>query len=159
MARELTSALLAEAARTTLEDAAFVFADADAAVDDAAPPLEGSVIEAVVDYAGPSVGRVMLAVPSELAQEMAANLLGVDPTDDRARAGAGDALGEVLNIMTGLLLDSLFGPGALYRIGPPIVARVASAEAHARTLDAARCRAGLVTEERQRLVVAALASP
>ncbi len=100
-----------------LEQQAFLFAD---------PLTRGGFkakgeeyLAASLVFEGPSRGGALVAFPESLARELAANLLGADPGDEKAAGHAGDALGEFLNVACGHLLTNLFGTGPIFNLGSP----------------------------------------
>jgi two-component system chemotaxis response regulator CheY len=107
---------------TVLEQ--FVLMDADdapvAAHDD--DDLRTRLVEAHMSFRGRMCGSMTLLAPLALCREMAANVLGVDEEDARADDGAGDTLGEVLNMTCGLLVNSGDSPNATDLTPPTIVA-------------------------------------
>lgn len=102
-----------------LERQAFAFAE-PAPLDDLGIPGEPPLC-ATMTFSGPSRGELGLVVPPEVATEIAASLLGVDADDDEARAGAEDALKEVLNVACGQYLTSAFGVGPVFHLSIPQV--------------------------------------
>jgi hypothetical protein len=142
VAAELSAERLGALVMKTLEDAAFVFAE----VADGAPPFSPPVLEARLRFEGPEAGELALATSPAMAQGLAANLLGLDPGDPEIGQRAGDALGELANILAGAVVLELFGPRVETRIGVPSVREVAAAPA-----GEAPCAVTLSTEEGERL--------
>ncbi|HUK66226.1 MAG TPA: chemotaxis protein CheX [Anaeromyxobacteraceae bacterium] len=146
MPAELSRELLVEVLSQTLEEAAFVFAEA-AAVE---PDLTGSVIEARLAFSGPQEGELLLACSEDLAGTLAANLLGEDEGGASVVGDDEDALGEMLNMMAGSLVVSLFGHEVPCRLGLPRVRTVSGVE-HESNLAAADAAARLLDEEGRRI--------
>ncbi|MBW8888809.1 MAG: chemotaxis protein CheX [Fibrobacteres bacterium] len=100
-----------------LEQQAFLFADALSQGGFKAQGEEYLAASLVFD--GPSRGGALAAFPESLARELAANLLGAEPGDEKSAEHAGDALGEFLNVACGHLLTTLFGTGTAFNLGSP----------------------------------------
>lgn len=147
----LSRELLGEVTARILEEAAFVFTQQT----ESPPDFEGDVVESRIGLSGPVHGEVLIASSAQFAHDLAANLLGVDPDDDTARANRLDALGEILNIIGGALLEELSSqaqatPEHPARLGLPSVAAVAPA-AHEERRQSALLSVAFVTEEGHRL--------
>jgi len=143
MPADLTADRLAELAVETLEEAAFVFAEAT----DPPPPFAGDVLEARLHYSGPERGVLGLRASSGFAAGLAANMLGADCADPESDRRSADALGEMVNMLAGAVLLELFGPDSKASIGVPSVKPVSQDSAPA------GCLAHLATEEGDRLDV------
>ncbi|NLH49749.1 MAG: chemotaxis protein CheX [Myxococcales bacterium] len=102
-------------AQRILEEAAFIFAEP--AEDDA--PLESPTINAQLDFRGPSNGRLLLRASPEFAVLLAANLLGVEPDEPDALTRRQGAVGEILNMIAGALMETLFGDEVTVHLGIP----------------------------------------
>jgi two-component system, chemotaxis family, chemotaxis protein CheY len=83
---------------------------------------EDLLVEAQMSFHGRMSGSMTLLAPHDLCREMASNVLGVDEDDPRSVDGAGDTLGEVLNMTCGLLVNSGDSPNATDLTPPTIVA-------------------------------------
>jgi len=70
------------------------------------PGPHGEMLGARMTYAGSHGGMITVAAPLELAQEMAANVLGEEAIDIEVPEAA-DALAEVLNMACGRLASAL----------------------------------------------------
>jgi hypothetical protein len=140
-----TAELLAETLGATLEEAAFVFTESA----DVPPPFRGKTLEARVGYQGPESGELRLVADADLAATLAANLLGEEEGSATA-ARAGDAVGELLNMVVGVWVVRLFGEDARCKLGVPRVRELTPAEAVARPATTA-CAASLVEEEGRRI--------
>lgn len=131
--------------RQILEDATFVFAEPAEEL----PEWIDDVLEAEVTFAGPSSGRLLIAMSPDLAVNLAANLLGIDSDDpDAVKRGHG-AGGEIANMICGALMEKLFGAEAICRLGIPQVATVEPAS-HDRRREIATSSLVLLTEEGER---------
>jgi hypothetical protein len=133
----------------TLEEATFVFAEAT----DDPPPHEGILVEARLGYAGPQQGELTLVAPAGLAATLAANLLGEDEGGASTTGDDLDAIGELLNMIAGIVVAELFGEGGSCQLGLPRVRRI-TPDAQARTLATATAAATLVEEEGRRIDLA-----
>jgi hypothetical protein len=127
----------------TLEDAAFVLAEAGG---EGVEPFDGDVLEARLGWSGGEPGELRLAVAPTLAVSLAANLLGVDEAPGRGE----DALGELVNMATGALVAELFGDADPPRLELPRVVRLRAADYEAERGEAATV-AALVEEEGRRI--------
>jgi CheY-specific phosphatase CheX len=146
---EATPALLAETLGATLEEAAFLFTEPEPSP----PPFAAArVLEARIGFRGPTAGELRLVAEHSLARTLAANLLG---EDDAAvlTTRAPDALGELLNMVVGLLVVRLFGDDARCRLGTPRVREIDPGE-HAAGLARAACAATLLEEQGRRIDLA-----
>lgn len=147
---EPTPELLAQVLGATLEEAAFVFAEA---VGDP-PPFQGEVIEARLAYHGPGEGELCLAATEGFAATIAANLLGEDEGGAAVVGDDQDAIGELLNMIAGSLVVGLFGTDVPCRLGLPRVRRLPAAD-YRRSLEGARAVATLMEEEGRRVDLSA----
>ena len=142
-----TNELLASSLGEMLEEAAFIFTEAQADP----PPFSGQALEARIGYQGPHVGELRLVADAGLAATLAANLLGEDE-GDATKGKAGDAVGELLNMFVGVWVVKLFGEQNRCKLGVPRVRTLPAAEAAAPSPGAA-CAAHLVEEEGRRIDV------
>jgi len=142
VAAEIAPERLAELVARTLEDAAFVFTEPA----DPSAPLEAPALQARLDFEGPSRGELSLTTTPAVARSLAANLLGLEPGDRDIELRAGDALGEIVNMLAGAVVLELFGPEAQTRIGVPAVAELAAPPA-----GAGGTAVALLTEEGERI--------
>ncbi|HOW17863.1 MAG TPA: chemotaxis protein CheX, partial [Phycisphaerae bacterium] len=101
-----TEQTIARVAREVLETMAFALV----LPDEPAPPDDGPVVRARVDFEGPFCGSVSLTVPEALVPELAANMLGEDDPAAPSPQQQQDALGELANVMCGNLVQALAGP-------------------------------------------------
>lgn len=100
-----------------LEQQAFLFADPLPHGGFKAPG--GEYLAATLVFEGPARGGALAAFPESLARELAANLLGSEPEEEKAAEHAADALGEFLNVACGHLLTTLFGTGPAFDLAAP----------------------------------------
>ncbi len=132
----------------TLEEAAFIFTEPT----EGTPPewTEDTVLHAELPFGGDSAGTLMIASSSEPTVELAANLLGIEPSDEDAQEKRADALGEILNIIGGIVVEEWFGTEADVQLGVPEVRAVDVAE-YERKVTNSECCFSLITEEGLRI--------
>lgn len=87
-------------------------------VDDLELPT-GKCAEAWLLFSGDVRGRLAIAVPQELTPEIAGNILGLDPEDLPPGEMMIDALGELLNVVSGHVVMALAGPQANFGLSAP----------------------------------------
>jgi len=102
-----------------LEDLSFLFAE-DITVDEL-PKQEGENVLAEISFSGDAIGSVQLAVPKQMCETFAENVMGLDPDDEIVHAQALDALGEVLNVVCGQLLTAAAGEVPVFDLTVPSV--------------------------------------
>ncbi len=115
---------ISESFCTVLEDLAFLFSD-PVAVDELTFD-DQSFVQASMQYTGSDQGQVSLVLPKRLMPMIAANILGLDEDDDLVHDKASDAVGEMLNIVCGQLLTTVFGDEPVFDLSPPVVQPVTS---------------------------------
>ena len=140
--RERLGSLLIE----LLEGAAFVFAE----VSDDKPWAEGDLLCARLVLEHGERVELALCVPGELARTLAANLLALEPESEEAKTSAGDAVGELANMIAGTLAVEMFGADVVCKIGVPRVAPETGVE-HDGHFGRARTRVSLRTEDGHRV--------
>lgn len=101
-----------------LQQAAFAFGELSVPAE---LPFPENGLLGRIQFGGTSRGTVELAVPSELAGELAANALGLEPGDELVPEHAHDALRELLNIVCGNLLSAWAGENAVFDLTQPEV--------------------------------------
>jgi CheY-specific phosphatase CheX len=74
---------------------------------------------AVIPFDGEVAGRLVLAAPTSLAVQVAADMLCLDPGDAEAMAHAGSAVAELANVLAGALVAELFGSSGKWQLGLP----------------------------------------
>ena len=104
-----------------LERYAFMFAESEAEEDNADPA--GDYLYVTISFKGLGNGSVSLAAPEMLCRELAANLLGVD-VDDAGEEAAQDALKELLNVVCGQLVETLFGNKGIVDLTVPALEKI-----------------------------------
>jgi CheY-specific phosphatase CheX len=93
----------------------------------------------------------------EFSETLAANLLGVEPGDDEATGKGVDAIGEILNIVAGIVMDRLATGGLEVRIGTPTV-RVMNMQEHHKYVQNALSRSFLLSDDGDWVDIAAVAT-
>lgn len=148
MSKPMTSERLGTVVSELLESAVFVFAEAI----ESTPWNATSLWSARLEIEQKEKYQLALCVPKELGVTLAANLLGLEPDEDEAKAGVCDSVGEMANMLAGILAVELFGADVVCRISIPKTHTETGAEHNAHAA-LAFCRASLNTEEGQRLDV------
>jgi CheY-specific phosphatase CheX len=138
---------LSRAAITVLEETAF-------AMPMVAParPWRGEVVQAELIFKGPLNGKLILATAAPTAGRLAANILGVEKVE---RDQITDAVGELLNILAGCVMESWFGVAQKVSLGIPST-RTLPATEHDSFVARASLSLSLLTEEDERIDVAAV---
>ena len=103
-----------------MEQMAFMFAEA--AEEEEAPSMgDTGLVQAVMGFEGPFHGTLELVVPRAICEELAANVLGLEPDDEMVTHAPFDALKELLNITCGNLLTALAGETPVFDLTIPEV--------------------------------------
>jgi CheY-specific phosphatase CheX len=105
---------LFEATVAAFEQAAFMAVSRTPSEAQRAQAIESAV---AVDIDGVIRGRMVLGLSANLFPQLAGNMLGDDtplPADQQR-----DALGEMANIIAGVLLPALSGTDAVFRLAAP----------------------------------------
>lgn len=136
-----------------LEEAAFLFTEP--MDENNASEVSSEVFVAKLGYFGPSKGEMVFSTPLNVASELAANLLGLEPDDPEVAGKGAEAVGEMLNIIGGALLKEWFGSEADFEMGIPVVERISGAKF---SEEAARATVHLplITEEGERIDAAVI---
>lgn len=140
----MTDALEKSLTRTaveTLEQLAFVFAFPETGIDST---RADSALAAAISFSGPFSGTLVMRVSSDVLQELAANMLGVEEEETRATEQQ-DALKEVLNVLCGNLLPVVAGKQAVFDLDPPEI--FSEGSSMGRGCSAPACRVQLAVEE------------
>jgi len=110
-----------------LEQGAFVFpepADLQEGVN-----LHGfKFVRSKLFFSGVSSGEIIIMAPAELCMELSANMLGEDIDPACPKEKYMDALKEMLNIMAGQLLTSLYGETEVFNMTAPEVEELSKEE-------------------------------
>jgi len=80
------------------------------------PPPSAAPLSGVIGYDGPHRGTLRCWCTPRFAAQLAANLLGVDPKEDSAQAGAIDAVRELLNVLCGHLVTCWYGTESVFNL-------------------------------------------
>jgi CheY-specific phosphatase CheX len=141
---------LQKAVQKTLEEVAFIFTEPCENPE----PISGQCVEATIAFFGKVPGRLVFRAPRHFAELLAANILGLEPEDATAGALAHEAVGELLNMVGGILLESWFGVFERYHLGIPKVKETQRNETHKEDRKNTYTVA-LTTEEEDRLEITA----
>ena len=115
--------VLRQVTATTLENFAFMFAEG---IDDEprSVPEDADYMTANVDFSGSSQsGNVLVAMPTALCQQMAADVLGMLP-DDLPQNATRDVIQEWANIVGGALVAALFGMERTFTLSSPVATQI-----------------------------------
>ena len=96
-----------------LANVAFLFTEEDLP----APATEDAWLETSIVYRGPSRGELSLRCPRAFATLLAANLLGID---DDAESKSEDAVKELMNIICGQFITTMYGTGDVFDLSIPV---------------------------------------
>lgn len=86
----------------------------------------GEWIAGQIGYRGPVSGTIRCWFHPELALELAANLLGLDPDSPEAHDSAEDAVGEFMNVLCGQLVTTWYDQTAVFDLTIPQVTRTSN---------------------------------
>jgi len=109
--------LVGQVLGTVLEEAAFAFSE---------PAEPGALTSrsgwmAQISFRATAAGELRLTLTHELAFQLCAGLLGLEPDDDEVKTRARDTTGELTNILAGSLLSAWLGEDAEYELGTPTI--------------------------------------
>ncbi len=76
-------------------------------------------MKAQMSYKGEREGEIDIVLPSELADALAINILGLDEDDAIDSGASTDALKELLNTICGRMMTSLYGEEAVFDLSVP----------------------------------------
>lgn len=76
--------------------------------------------QASMTFAGDLVGKLSVAVPSEITAEIAANILGIEPEDIESETMMNDALAEMVNVVCGHVIMAMVGTDANFKLDAPV---------------------------------------
>lgn len=113
--REPTPELLADVLGSVLQDSAYIFAEPVDEDGPLAPPL----FSAELAFECVRGGVLRLTTSPRGSVEIAANMLGIDPSDPEAEEQARAALAEVLNVIGGAFVTRYFGTKVPSQLGLP----------------------------------------
>jgi len=102
----------------SLENLAFMFAESIDANEVTMTDTECTKVS--MEFTGDLYnGALMMVVPSNISNELAANILGIDITSDDALDLGDDSLKEVLNVICGRVLTEISGTEPLFDLTIP----------------------------------------
>jgi len=110
--------LLRDTAIEILERFAFLLGDPAESSSYDVTPLPEKLWVITLIFRGPRTGALRLATVPELARQVAANLYGTE-LDEVTDTQAGDALKELLNVITGDYLHKLEGNEPIFDLAAP----------------------------------------
>jgi len=113
-----TPRLLTEVLSNVLEEAAFFMIEPEPVP----ARFETDVFSATIDFEAVRGGQLRLTASRNLARNLAANMLGIDPTEAEADEQGRNALGEILNVLGGAFVTRHFGTKVPFQLGLPSVA-------------------------------------
>ena len=115
MTQEQKTATLATIFSEVLANLAFMFDD-----EEDREPASGEVwLETTIEYRGSVSGCLRFWCSRHFSALLAANLLGVDPSDDDAGAQGEDAVKEFMNIVCGQLVTAVHGADEAFNLTIP----------------------------------------
>lgn len=126
---------LFQAATSTFESLALLFPEQVSADGAEFLPLDAAYS---VTYRGAGDGRVVVGVTAGILPALAENMLGASAAPDPQLQR--DALGELVNVVTGNVLPMINGATAVFRLDAPVPAGDAPFAARVGELSAARVR-------------------
>ena len=151
---ELSSSALHGVVERVLEDAAFVLTQP---VHEPAP--QDHLLQVKLPFSGlrladmPALhGEFQLVGSRTFGQSLAANLLGIDESDERAVDGALDAMRELLNMVGGAIMEAMFLGSPAGKLGVPLCC--AEPCSLGTVVARANCATCLVTEDGELIAVA-----
>jgi hypothetical protein len=106
---------LLQVAQHILEEAAFIFTE----LRQPFTSISGPCVQASLEFTGPTAGRLIVRAPRACAELLATNLLGAEAGDQVIDQMAGAAMGELLNMIGGILMDVWFKAKEGYHLGIP----------------------------------------
>jgi len=83
--------------------------------------LSGRQLQSTIGFSGRAAGEVRLRLSQDSAAAIAARVFGAQPGEITDPAEINDALGELVNIMTGNFKSNLSDAGLGCRLQPPVV--------------------------------------
>ena len=103
-----------------LEKMAFMFVE-EADEDETEAP---GAVKAEMHFSGAHTGSLIIAISHETANELASNVLGVEPDDENIEELRNDAVRELLNVTCGNLLTAHYGEEPVFDLSVPEVATI-----------------------------------
>jgi CheY-specific phosphatase CheX len=87
------------------------------------PQLKGDI-----EFTGPVNGSLSISCSEGLSQKLAANLLGIEQDNTETQASSWDALAELLNVVCGNLVTSLYDSSKPFNLSSPQINVIEPAE-------------------------------
>jgi len=110
--------ILYQVLEESLENLAFMFAESIDTNEVAMTDTECTKVS--MKFTGDLYnGSLIMIVPSNIASELAANILGIDDSSDDAMDLGDDSLKEVLNVICGRVLTEISGTEPLFDLSIP----------------------------------------
>ena len=81
-----------------------------------------------MEFRGPLTGSLTILFPSELCGLIAANVLGVESSDERAASRGNDAVAELLNVICGHILTEFAGEKPIFSLTVPQITNIGLTE-------------------------------
>lgn len=75
-----------------------------------------SVVFAQIQYKGPFCGKVTMTLPLDILPELTRNMLGEEEECQPSHAEQMDVLGELLNVISGNVLNAIAGPKPVFHL-------------------------------------------
>jgi CheY-specific phosphatase CheX len=116
-----TQKVLLGVVRNVLERFTFMFCETDD--EKRFADCQGPFLYASVTFSGSRQAMISLTAPESLCLEMAANILGADPSEIDAEAGV-DAIKELVNVVCGELIPALYGDKEVFDLTVPSAYRI-----------------------------------
>lgn len=142
---KLSVDVLTQVVVKSLEDVAFLFA---APMEQSAIWEEPLLLVELV-FRGPESGRIAMVAPVAVGVEMTENMLGEDMAPEHVEAKIDDAVGEFVNIMSGMLFEVWVGKEEACSVERAKVKRLHAAEVDDFAKEAFAAVSLLVDDERR----------
>lgn len=103
---------------------AMIFMFVESPDDTALDARDPVYIQTFMGFSGPFQGALALTVPEAACPEIAAHILGIDPSHEEAKRLQYDALKEFLNVLCGNLLGAVAREEAVFNLMAPDVKKL-----------------------------------
>ncbi len=114
--------ILKKTACEVFEQYAFMFMDLTG--DEPVECCSVDFIRSTMVFKGVRSGSLEIIVPTELAKNLAVNVLGIDDFDELEPGSTEDALKELLNTICGILLTEINGDEAVFDLSVPETSKI-----------------------------------
>jgi len=112
----ISNEILFDVTKQVFEEAAFVFLEMNDEIED----WEEDMVQVIMSFQSPeSEGRMVLSASNEFTIELAANMLGMDEDDETVLDKGKAAIGEILNMICGVMMERLYGDEVICKLGLP----------------------------------------